>query len=192
MERSSQPPKTEGCSTEGQELIDLKVYRSERPLEKRTQVQARAASGTRIPLKQCSLESLNAGGDEVTVTEPNTALANIGKASVDLPGSKSVARAEGEARNRGGPTGSCRTNYEYQAGKKAQRQEVPSGPSGVGSAHSTQEQGVSPETGEGADRLTQSAQATSAVRQTESNWQTFLRATAEKTHRKIGLAQRTP
>ena len=141
--------------------MDLKVYRTERPFEKRTQVQARAASGTRIPLKRFSLESLNAGGDEVTVAEPNTALANTGEASAGLPGSKSVARAEGEARNRGGPTGSCRTNCEYQAGKRAQRPEAPSGPSGVGSVHNTQEQGVSPETGEGADRLTQSAQATS-------------------------------
>ena len=140
--------------------MDLKVYRTERPFEKRTQVQARAASGTRIPLKRFSLESLNAGGDEVTVAEPNTALANTGEASAGLPGSKSVARAEGEARNRGGPTGSCRTNCEYQAGKRAQRPEAPSGPSGVGSVHNTQEQGVSPETGEGADRLTQSAQAT--------------------------------
>lgn len=191
MERSSQPPKTEGCSTEGQEPTDRKVYRSERPYEKRTQVQARAASGTRIPPKQFSLGSLNAGGDGVTVTEPNTALANIGKARAGLPGSKSVARAEGEARNRGGPTGSCRTNCEYQAGKKAQRQEAPSGPSGVGSVNNTQEQGVSPEPGEGADRLTQSAQATSTVRKTESNWQTFLRAIAEKTHQQIGLAQRT-
>ena len=168
--------------------MDLKVYRTERPFEKRTQVQARAASGTRIPLKRFSLESLNAGGDEVTVAEPNTALANTGEASAGLPGSKSVARAEGEARNRGGPTGSCRTNCEYQAGKRAQRPEAPSGPSGVGSVHNTQEQGVSPETGEGADRLTQSAQATSTVRTTETNWQTFLRAIAAKTHRKIGLA----
>jgi hypothetical protein len=191
MERFSQPPKTEGCSAEGQEPTDLKVWRSERPSEKRTQVPARAASGTRIPLKQFSLESPITGGDEVSVAEPNTALADNGKARAGQPGSKSVARAEGEALNRGGPTGSCRTNCEYQAGKKAQRQEAPSGPSGVGSVHNTQEQGVSPETGEGADRLTQSAQATSTVRKTDSNWQTFLRAIAEKTHRKIGLARRT-
>ena len=191
MERSSQPPKTEGCSTEGQEPIDLWVYRTERLFEKRTPVQARAASGTRIPLKQFSLESLNTGGDEVTVAEPNTVRADNGKARAGRSGSESVARAEGEARNRGGPTGSCRTNCEYQAGKRVQRQEALSGPSGVGSVHSTQEQGVSPETGEGADRLTQSAQATSAVRKTESHGQTFLRTIAEKTHRQIGLARRT-
>ena len=188
MERSSQPPKTEGCSTEGREPIDLWFYRAERPSERRTQEQARAASGTRIPLKQFSLESLNTGGDEVTVAEPNTVRADNGKVRAGRSGSESVARAEGEARNRGGPAGPCRTNCEYQAGKRAQRPEAPSGPSGVGSVHNTQEQGVSPETGEGADRLTQSAQATSTVRTTETNWQTFLRAIAAKTHRKIGLA----
>ena len=164
MERSSQPPKTEGCSTEGQEPIDLWFYRAERPSEKRTQEQARAASGTRIPLKQCSLESLNTGGDEVTVAEPNTVRADKGKVQAGRSGSESVARVEGEARNRGGPAGPCRTNCEGQAGRKAQRQEAPSGQPGVGSAHSTQSQGASPEAGEGADRLTQSAQATSAVR----------------------------
>jgi len=183
MERSSQPPKTEGCSTEGQEPIELWFYRAKRPSERRTQVQARAASGTRIPLKQSSLESPDTGGDEVAVTEPNTARTDIGKAWAGRSGSKSVARVEGEARNRGGPTGSGRTNCESQAGRRAQRQEAPSGPSGVGSAHTTQRQGASPEAGEGADRLTQSAQATSAVRTTEPHWPTFLRTIAERAYR---------
>ena len=39
---------------------------------------------------------------------------------------------------------------------------------------------ASPEAGEGAHRATQSAQATSTVRTTEQDWQTFLRAIAEK------------
>ena len=183
MERSNQPPKTEGCSTEGQEPVDLWFYRAERPSERRTQEQARAASGTRIPLKQFSLESLNTGGDEVTVAEPNTVRADNGKVRAGRSGSESVARAEGEARNRGGPAGPCRTNCEGQAGRGAQRQEALPGQPGVGSAHSTQPQGASPEAGEGADRLTQSAQATSAVRKTEFNWQTFLRTIAEKAYR---------
>jgi group II intron reverse transcriptase/maturase len=46
--------------------------------------------------------------------------------------------------------------------------------------HSSQQQGASPEAGEGANRSTQSAQATRTVRTTESDWQTFLRAIAEK------------
>jgi len=90
--------------------------------------------------------------------------------------------AEGSARNRGDPEPACRTNYESQAGRAAQRQEALSDAPGVGSAHSNQPQGASPEAGEEADRSTQSAQATSTVRTTETDWQTFLRAIAEKAH----------
>jgi group II intron reverse transcriptase/maturase len=49
-------------------------------------------------------------------------------------------------------------------------------------AHSSQPQGAGPEAGEGANKATQSAQATSAVRTTEIGWQTFLRAISEKAH----------
>jgi group II intron reverse transcriptase/maturase len=107
-----------------------------------------------------------------------------GEGMEGLPGSKSVARAEADARNRGGPESPCRTNYEGQAGRAAQRQEAPSGTPGVGSAHSNQPQTrqSGSEAGEGADRSTQSAQATSPVRTTETDWQTFLRAIAEKAH----------
>jgi group II intron reverse transcriptase/maturase len=49
-------------------------------------------------------------------------------------------------------------------------------------AHSNQPQGASPEAGEGANKSTQSAQGTRAVRTTEQGWQTFLRAIAEKAH----------
>jgi hypothetical protein len=93
-----------------------------------------------------------------------------------LPGSKSVARAEADARNRGGPESPCRTNYEGQAGRAAQRQEAPSGAPGVGSAHSIQWQSRQggTETGEGADVLAKHTQATRAVRMTAPNGQTFL------------------
>jgi group II intron reverse transcriptase/maturase len=48
-------------------------------------------------------------------------------------------------------------------------------------AHSSQQQGASPEAGEGdTNKSTQSAQATRTVRTTEEDWQTFLRAIAEK------------
>jgi hypothetical protein len=87
-----------------------------------------------------------------------------------------VARVEGDASNRGGPESSCRTNCEGQAGREAQRQGAPPDPPGVGLAHSIPRQGASPEAGEGANKSTQSAQATSAVRTTERDWPTFLRA----------------
>jgi group II intron reverse transcriptase/maturase len=59
---------------------------------------------------------------------------------------------------------------------------VPPGASEVGLAHSSQQQGASPQAGEGANRSTQSAQATRTVRTTEEIWQTFLRAIAEKAY----------
>ena len=56
MEKSNQLPKTEGCSAEG-EPVDLWFYRDERPSRSVPTGKARAASGTRILLKQFSLES---------------------------------------------------------------------------------------------------------------------------------------
>ena len=133
-------------------------------------------------LSNSASKCLAADGDGLGMPEPNTDGAVVGEALEGLPGSKSVARAAEAARNQGDPDGSCRTNYESQAGRAAQRQEVPSGAPGVGSAHSIQRQGASPDAGEGADRSTQPAQATSTVRTTERDWQTFLRAIAEKAY----------
>jgi hypothetical protein len=84
-----------------------------------------------------------------------------------LPGSESVARVEGGARNRGGPESPCRSNCEGQAGREAQRQEASPDPPGVGLAHSIPRQGVCPKAGEGANKSTQSAQVTGAVRTTK-------------------------
>jgi group II intron reverse transcriptase/maturase len=123
---------------------------------------------------------LNASGEAVNMVEPKTETTANGEVVKGLPGSKSVARAEGDTRNEGDLESTCRTNYESQAGTEAQRQEALTDPPGVGSAHSIPRQGASPDLGEGADRTTQSAQATSAVRTTETDWQTFLRAIAEK------------
>jgi hypothetical protein len=86
-----------------------------------------------------------------------------------------VARVEGSARNRGGPELSRRTNCASQAGMPFQRQgEVAEAVWGVGSAHNRSWQGEGPEMAEGVDNLTKSTQATSSVRTTEPNWQTFL------------------
>jgi len=108
----------------------------------------------------------------------------MGEGLKGLPGSKSVARAEADARNRGGPESPCRTNYEGQAGRVTQRQEAPPDSSGVGLAHSIQPQSPQggTEAGEGANKSTQLAQATSTVRTTERDWQTFLRAITEKAY----------
>jgi RNA-directed DNA polymerase len=181
MEKSNQLPKTEGCLAEG-EPVDLLYYRDKRPSRSVSREKREPQAGAASCLSNTASKELNASGDGVSFTGTQHGDARKGEGVEGLPGSESVARAEADARNRGGPESPCRTNYESQAGRMAQRQEAPSGTPGVGSAHSIQQQGASPEAGEGADRATQSAQATSAVRTTDRDWQTFLRAIAEKAY----------
>jgi len=181
MEKFNQLPKTEDCLAEG-EPVDLWSHRVERPLRSVSRERREPQAGPASCLSNPASKELNASGDGVSFTGTQHGDARQGEGVDGLPGSKSVARAEADARNRGGPESPCRTNYESQAGRLAQRQEAPAGTPGVGSAHSIQRQGASPETGEGADGATQSAQETSAVRTTERDWQTFLRAIAEKAY----------
>ena len=160
--------------------MDLWYYQTERRkrsvLREKREPQAGPASG----LSNSASKESNANGDGVVMPASETNSTATGQDEEGLPGSKSVASEEGDTRNEGGPESSCRTKYEGQAGREAQRQEVPPGTPGVGSVRSIQPQGTDLEAGEGADRTTQSAQATSAVRMTEQHWQTFLRAITEK------------
>ena len=125
----------------------------------------------------------NAAGDGVGYPEPKTEEAAKGEVTEELSGSKSVARAEEDTRNWGGPEFSRRTNCEGQAGKPFQREEgMSEGAQGVGSDHSSppQPKETKAEVGKGSDTITQSADETSTVRMTEERWYTFLRAIAEK------------
>jgi len=160
--------------------VDLWYYRSERLSRSVLREKREPQAGPASRLSKSASIIHDASGDGVCLSEPNTKRTAEGEVLEGLPGSKSVARMEGEARNRGGPDSPCRTNYEGQAGRPAQRQGARAGSPGVGSAHSIGRQGASPEAGEGADTLTQSAQETRTVRVTEQDWQTFLRAIAEK------------
>jgi len=184
MERPNQPPKTEGCS-EPQEPVEvlylgLKGKPRSVPPGKR-EPQAGVASG----LSNSASRLSNAGGDAVDKAGSNIDVTAKGEVTENLPGSKHVAHAEGDTRNWGVPEGSCRTNYECQAGKEVQRQEgqPEDQTQEIGLAHSTLRQGASLEAGEGANRLTQSSQATGPERKSEQDWQTFLRAIAEKAGR---------
>jgi len=179
MEKSNQQPKTEGCLAEG-EPVDLWYYRNERPSRSIPREKREPQAGPASCLSDRASKELCASGDGVCQPEPNTEAPGKGEGAAGLPGSESVARAEGNARNRGGPESPCRTNYESQAGRARQRQGVSPESPGVGSVHSNPRQGASPEAGEGADRSTQPTEATSPVRTTERDWQTFLRAIAEK------------
>src|SRR6266478_1668571 len=160
MEKSNQLPKTEDCSVEG-EPVDLCVFRVKGQLRGVSRDKREPQAGPASRLSDSASIVQGASGDGVCLPEPKTKTPVDGEGVEGLPGSKSVARAEADARNRGGPESPCRTNYESQAGRAAQRQEAPSESSGVGSAHSIQWQGESPEAGEGGDRSTQLAQATS-------------------------------
>jgi RNA-directed DNA polymerase len=182
MEKSNQLPKTEGCLAEGAP-VDLWFYRGERPSRSVPRERREPQAGPASCLSDSASINATASGDGVTLPEPKTERTATGEALEGWPGSKNVARAEGDARNRGeGPERSCRTNCEGQAGGATQRQEVSSEAPGVGLTHSMPRQGISPEAAEGVNKSTQPAQATSAVRTTERDWQTFLRAIAEKAY----------
>jgi hypothetical protein len=174
MEKSNQQPKTEGCLAEG-EPVDLWSHRVERPSRSVPRETREPQAGPASCLSNSASKVLAASGDGVCIPEPNTERPVQGEGLEGLPGSKSVARAEGCARNRGGPELSRRTNCASQAGMPIQRQgEAAEAVRGVGSARSKSLQGASPEMAEGTDNLTKSTQATSSVRTTEPNWQTFL------------------
>src|ERR1017187_9007206 len=150
MEKSNQQPKTEGCSAEG-EAEDLWFHRVERPSRSVPREKREPQAGSASCLSDSASKVPAASGDGVFISEPKTETTAVGEVVEGLPGSKSVARAEGDASNRGGPESSCRTNCEGQAGRATQRQEATTDPPGVGLAHSRPQQGASPEGAEGAN-----------------------------------------
>ena len=166
MEKSNQLPKTEDCLAKG-EPENRWFLGLERSLRSVSREKREPQAGVASCLSNTASKQLDASGDGVSLPEPNMDTPDKGKGVDGLPGSKSVARAEADARNRGGPESPCRTNCEGQAGRAAQRQEALSGAPGVGSAHSIQRQGISPDTGQGADELAKHTQATRAVRMTD-------------------------
>ena len=175
MEKSNQLPKTEDCSAEG-EPVDLLYYRVKRPPRSVSRDKREPQAGPASRLSNSASKAADASGDGVSVPEPNMETPVKGEGVDSLPGSKSVARAQADARNRGGPESPCRTNCEGQAGRGAQRQGAPSGTPGVGLAHSIQWPSCRGRTqaGEGANVLAKFTQATRAVRSTEPRGQTFL------------------
>ena len=144
MEKSNQLPKTEGCLAEG-EPTDLWSWRLERPSRSVSRDKREPQAGVASGLGNTASKAADASGDDVSVPEPNTEMPEKVRALRACRGlTKSVARAEADARNRGGLESPCRTNYEGQAGRAAQRQEAPTGVPGVGSAHSIWWQGTAP------------------------------------------------
>ena len=146
--------------------MDLWFYRVERPSRSVFREKREPQAGPASCLSDSASKERQASGEDVSLAEPRTKATARGEVAEGLPGSKSVARAEGDTSNEGGPEGPCRTNYEDQAGRAAQRQEAPPDVSGVGLAHNIPGQGANPDLGEGANNLAKLTQATSAVRKT--------------------------
>jgi len=196
MERSNQPPKTECCREEGQVP---KATEAPGPNDL-----AEAYTGKLTGRKQVShpakatqpRDGTNTqAGTQFPKTEPNTSQSAIGEGQLGLPGSKSVAWEQRADRNLGHPAHSRRTNNESQAGKPPRRQEVAAEDEPESRlTHSSSEQSLpeGTDSSQGVNVTSQPAKETSAVRTTESNWRTSLRAIArkaqqEKRHRFGGL-----
>src|SRR5678815_3195014 len=114
MEKSNQHPKTEDCLAEGQP-VDLWFYRKERPSRSVSTETREPQAGPASGLSNSASRRTTASGQGVFVSESNTDPSVEGKDGKGLPGSESVARAEGNTRNEGDPKSPCRTNYEGQA-----------------------------------------------------------------------------
>ena len=183
MEKSNQQPKTEDCSA-GIEPVDLKFYRKKGPLRSVSRNKCEPQAGPASCQSNSASKALDASGDDVVAKESHTETTVTGEVVEGLPGSKSVARMERDTRNEGGPGSPCRTNCEGQAGTEAQRQGAQPDEPGIGWENNTQQQPCNSgaEAEEGTHRPTQSAQETRTVRTTDRDWQTFLRAIAEKAY----------
>ena len=120
MEKSNQLPKTEGCLAEG-EPVNRWFCRVERPSRSVPREKREPQAGPASCLSNSASKERNASGDGVILPEPKTEMPVAGEGVAGLPGSKSVARVEADAWNRGGPGSPCRTNCEGQAGRAAQR-----------------------------------------------------------------------
>ena len=147
--------------------MDLWFHRFERPGRSVPRERREPQAGPASCLSHSASKDYCASGDGFNSPESNTEATVQGEVAEGLPGSESVARAEGNTRNEGGPESPCRTNCEGQAGREAQPKEVLSGFPGVGLVHSSPLQGASPEAGEGTNNLAKPTQATSTVRMTE-------------------------
>ena len=151
--------------------MDLWFYRVKRSTGSVSREKREPQAGPASCLSDSASKEQNASGEAVSLAELKTKATVHGEVVEGLPGSKNVARAEGDTSNEGGPEGPCRTNCEGQAGREAQPQKSASWLPGVGLANSSQRQGASPEAGEGANSQTKLTQATNAVRLTEPHWQ---------------------
>ena len=184
MERSNQPPKTECCQEEGQRPEALEASGSNDLLEAYTGKLTGRKQDTHPAKATQPRDGTNTqAGTQFPKTEPNTSQSATGEGQLGLPGSESVACEQRADRNLGHPVHSRRTNYESQAGKLPQRQEVAAeGEPEIRLTHSSSEQSLpeGADSSQGVNVTSQPAKETGAVRTTEQHWPTSLRAIARK------------
>ena len=183
MERSNQPSRPECCRWEGKANAAPEDCGAEQLIGSVHREIHEPQAGVAPRLSNPASKQRDAGEDDVCRSALNTVRAARGEALTGLPGSQSVAHEPDTVWKHGGPAIPHRTNCEGQVGREVQRQEGRiEGKPGVGSLHSNPGQSLQDGTdvGEGGDRTTQSAQATSAARMAGESWQTFLRAIADK------------
>lgn len=160
--------------------MDLWFYRVERLKGSVSREKHEPQTGPASCLSDSASIVPSASGEGVIPPEPRTEVTDKGEVTEGLPGSKSVARAQGNTSNEGDPEGSCRTNCEGQAGREAQREEALSDLSGVGLANSIQGQPSGPTLEKGPTEQQEPAQETGHARKAKKDWPTSLRAIAEK------------
>src|SRR6266581_64472 len=184
MERSNQPPKTECCREEGQVPKATEASGPNDLLEAYTgQLTGRKQDSHPAKAIQPRDGINTQAGTQFPMMEPNTSQSATGEGQLGLPGSKSVAGEQRADRNLGQPVHSRRTNYEGQAGKPPQRQEVAAeGEPEIRLTHSSSEQSLpeGADSSQGVNVTSQPAKETGAVRMTEQHWPTSLRAIARK------------
>ena len=180
--RSNRPPQPECCREPGQAKSPVEAGRKPNEL-----LEAYTGTGTGRKRGSQLAKAIQPRNDTKTCRWGRRRIVGTqhggnryGEVSRDLPGSQSVARAEDAARNLGDPVDPRRTNYGSQAGRPAQRQGEPAHRKlGVRLVHSNSWQGPGgPETSEGANTSTPSAQETRAVRTTAYTWPTSPRTRA--------------
>jgi hypothetical protein len=84
MERSNQPPKTEGCLAEGQP-VDLWFYRKERPSRSVSTGKREPQAGPASSLSNSASRESQASGQDVVMDESNTKSSNKGEDEEGLP-----------------------------------------------------------------------------------------------------------
>src|ERR1022692_4403010 len=117
MEKSNQQPKPEDCPPKG-EPVDLWYYRVERSKGSVSREKREPQAGPASCLSNSASKVADASGEAVLLAESKTEMTVTGEVVKGLPGSKSVARAEGTTSNEGGPKGPFRTNYDVFSSRR--------------------------------------------------------------------------